>query len=204
MPLSYILIAITLLLTGGFSGWLISNTTTEQQPELPATTTNESLEVKATSTVTEPPQEKASDETQTTKPVLQKAEDPNIIIAKCKATKESSLDVATLKINQETEERLKVVFDSLNEQYEDAIYKLYASVDSQKSRIMNDDSLTATAKLNLIEQYNQDASVQAEKLYDNQQTFWENQKREIENNKETEVNKISISLNSEYEDCLKR
>jgi len=198
MQIIYIFTAIILVLTGGVSGWLISN---NQKDAHQVTEINIQEPVVATSTKT------IDEEIKKIEPqpsATVEVEDTSLKIAKCKATKESSYNQEVSELEESTQIRLKEVFNSLDEQYKVAVNKLYASVDIQKSRIRNDDSLTGTAKLSLIEQYNQEASTKAEELYENQQTFWQNQKQEIEDAKKTGINEINISLDAEYTSCLQR
>jgi len=131
-------------------------------------------------------------------------QDSNIKIEQCKVTKESAYNDATLKINQATNERLQEVFNSLDQQYKEAVSKIYSYTDSQISRIMNEPSLTSASKLSLISDYNDDASEQAETLYNNQQTFWKNQKQEIENSKQKAIDQINLLLSEEYSKCLSK
>lgn len=208
MPLSYIVIAFVLIFSGGVSGWLISDRGIFTQPKEIETTIKKEVqetpkvateEIKKPEEPTEPTKEKVGKKDSPTLliPTVQE-EDINLKIAKCKAIKESSYDEAVLKINQSTEKRLKEVFDSLNQQYQDAVSKIYDGTDFYDS----DSVLTSEQRISLRDESNQSASALVDKLYTNQQTFWKNQKQEIENAKDTAISEVSISLNAEYTNCL--
>jgi len=135
-------------------------------------------------------------------PSTEQEKDLNLKIAKCKAVKQSFYDKSILKIDQATKNRLKEIFNSLNQQYKDATNKVFADADVQISRINNNSLLSATSKLSLIKQYNDDSIAKTEQLYQNQQIFWNNQKTEVKNNKQNAINKINQLLSEKYSKCL--
>ncbi|MBI2630857.1 hypothetical protein HYW73_01395 [Candidatus Nomurabacteria bacterium] len=125
-------------------------------------------------------------------------------IAKCKTIKESDYNTAILKINQAINDRLQEVFNSLNEQYHDAVNKVYDYTKKQQALISGNPDLTGSDKLSLITEYNNDADLQAQKIYNDQQTYWKSQKADIENSKQQAIDKINIFLSEEYNKCLIR
>lgn len=135
--------------------------------------------------------------------VIPQTENTELKIAKCKAEEESSYLSSTKTINQTIDARLKEVFASLQKQYQDGVNNLYNIRDEQITHVKNDSSLTGTQKLSLIEQYSDSASEQADTLYKNQQIFWENQKKQIENGKQSVIDKMNVLISEQYNNCLK-
>lgn len=133
---------------------------------------------------------------------IKTTENPELKIAKCEANKQNSYDKSILKIDKATEDKLREIFDSLNQQYKDSVDKIYAETNINISRITNDSTLTGEMKTELIRDYNDSASEQINALYENQQTFWNNQKIEIENNKQNMIDQVNQLLNEEYSRCL--
>ena len=134
--------------------------------------------------------------------VILQTESAELKIAKCKAEEESSYISSIQKINQTTDARLKEIFALLQKQYQDGVNNLYNIRDEQITRVKNDSSLTGTQRLSLIEQYSDSASEQADTLYKNQQTFWENQKKQIEDVKQSSIDKINVLISEQYNNCL--
>ena len=108
-------------------------------------------------------------------------EDSNMKIAKCQATKQSSYDDAVLRINQATEKRLQEVYSSLQQQYKDAITKIYSGTNAQTLPIAN---------------------IMAKSIYEEQQSFWQKQKTGIEKTKQTGMDQINAFLSTEYSKCI--
>ena len=104
-------------------------------------------------------------------PITETTENINLKIEKCKAEKEISYNDAVMKINQTADNILKDVFNSLEQQYSEAVNKINSDTNNQISRINSDPTLTGTSKLTLISNYNNSVSEQIKTLYDNQQTF---------------------------------
>mgnify|MGYP001582766424 CR=1 FL=1 len=134
--------------------------------------------------------------------VIPQTENIELKIAKCKAKEESSYTSSVQTINQTTDTRLKEIFASLQKQYQDGVNDLYNIRDGQITRVENDSSLTGVQKSSLIKQYSDSASEQAEILYKNQQTFWENQKRQIEGSKQNSIDKIKALISEQCNNCL--
>lgn len=135
-------------------------------------------------------------------PVIQKDEDTDLKIAKCQAEKDSYYNNAILKINQAIEQKLQDAYNSLNQQYNDAVSKIYSDTKIQIDRISNDPSLTGTSKVSLISEYNDENSERVKVLYDNQQTSWKNKKTEIESTKQKAIDQINSYLAEVYKGCL--
>ena len=128
----------------------------------------------------------------------QESETAILKVAKCDAERQSARDVAIAKLNQATEARLQEVFKSLNDQHRETVNAIYASADANITRITNDPILSASAKISLAKQYNDDAAALADAAYRNQQTFWQNQKTEIEASKQKALDQINSLLSEEY------
>lgn len=114
-------------------------------------------------------------------PVIQQTENTELKIAKCKAEKESFYASSVQKINQATDTRLKEIFASLQQQYKESMDKLFSSNADTKS-----------------------ASILAEAFYQNQQTYWKNQKAIVENSKQQAIDQINVLINAEYSKCLEK
>ncbi|HEY4489550.1 MAG TPA: hypothetical protein VJA87_03690 [Candidatus Paceibacterota bacterium] len=121
-------------------------------------------------------------------------------IARCEAEKDQAHSTALQQINQAADQRLKEVFASLEKQYQDAVEDIFAAVGVD--RISGDYSLSGFDKSLLLSESNYDATRQAEALYKNQQTFWLNQKAEIEASRKSATDKLDVRLSEEYNTCL--
>lgn len=139
-------------------------------------------------------------EAKVAEPVISIQESINLKIEKCKADKQTSYDSSIQKLNATVDKKLQEVFAALQQQYNDAVSKIYSNASIQISAI--DPMMTGVQKANLTSQYNYNASQLANEAYNNQQAFWGNQKKEIEASKQQAIDKINVLLNDEYQNCL--
>ena len=128
--------------------------------------------------------------------LIQQKEDIKLKIEKCKAVKENTYNNAILKLNQITNARLEEIFNSLDQQYKNEVKKINDDTNAKIS------SLTGDYILFYSQYYNDSALEKLENLYENQQTFWKTQKREVENAKQKGIDQINLLLSEEYNKCL--
>ena len=207
VPLLILLTGVLLFTTtvGGYYG--VKYYTQWQKPQ-------ESVQA-VESVATTSPNVEENESTEQTKPQLQSSaktqsptvpttvkENVELKIEKCKATKQTFYDSAIQKLNVGIDKRLHEVFDSLQQQYEDEVNKIYSNNHIQITRVSTDPIMTGDQKLSLISEYNYDASQLANEAYKNQQIFWYNQKKEIEDSKQKAIDQISLLLSEEYTKCL--
>ena len=129
-------------------------------------------------------------------------EDASLKIAKCQAEKQSRYDQSIAKLDAGIQARLSEVFNSLNKQYQDSAKQVADRYRSDTQRIMSDTTLTADAKLELMRKNSAAEQREVDLLYQNQQTFWKNQKAEIEGRKQQATNEINTLLSAEYSKCI--
>jgi hypothetical protein len=129
-------------------------------------------------------------------PTIPREEDVELKIEKCKAIEEKAYNDAILKINQATNAKLEETFNSLKQQYEDEVKKINDNTDTKLSNLSGDYILFYS------QAYNNEAIEKIGNLYENQQTFWKEQKREIENAKQKAIDQINLLLSEEYVKCL--
>ena len=128
--------------------------------------------------------------------------DSNLKIAKCQAEKQSRYDQSIAKLDAGIQARLSEAFNSLNKQYQDSAKQVADRYRSDTQRIMSDATLTADAKLELMRKNSAAEQREVNLLYQNQQTFWKNQKADIEGRRQQAVNEINALLSTEYSKCI--
>lgn len=135
--------------------------------------------------------------------VIPQTENVELKIARCKAEKQFLYDSFIQKLNVATDKKLHEVFDSLQQQYNDTVSKIYSSRDSQIAYTKSESGiLTGAQILSSMKQDSDNAAALVESLYQNQQTNWKNLKATIENSKQQAIDEINVLLNAEYSKCL--